>query len=179
MVMKHSIAHKVNRKIFWLAGCVLIVLVCGAAAVLVIKHNDTPVPIGDQAAYDSAKKEATIDNDGVPTETSDGKASNPGTYTPPSSNNGIAIQPSQSAGNVAISVKLAGYSDGDCTLTITNGTKTASRQAKIIYAPSFSTCAGFTVPISDIGTGTWKIALDIVSGGVTTSKSVTYEVQGT
>lgn len=98
-------------------------------------------------------------------------------YTPPEGNSGITIAPSVSGNNVVVSTQLAGYSDGTCKLTATNGAKTNSQTADVIYAPSFSTCAGFVVPIDDLGHGTWNLTLDVTSGGITSTKTTTYEVR--
>lgn len=105
------------------------------------------------------------------------KGSTPNTsYTPPVTNSGITLTPSISDNQVVITTKLVGYSDGTCSLTVTNGTRVNSQNADVIYAPSYSTCAGFTVPISDLGVGDWNIELSITSGGQSTSKAVTYRV---
>lgn len=99
-------------------------------------------------------------------------------FSPPSSSSAITITASQTnSTEVAISTKLAGYSDGTCNLTISNGNKTTTQSAQVMFEKQFSTCAGFTVPISTVGTGTWNVKLDVISGGTTTSKTISAEVK--
>lgn len=75
---------------------------------------------------------------------------------------------------MVITTKLYGYSNGSCQLSISNGTRNIVRQAEVMYQSQYSTCAGFSVPISELGDGTWKIKLDVISGGVTLSKELSY-----
>ena len=77
---------------------------------------------------------------------------------------------------VTVQTKLVGYSDGSCTLTATNGSNIFTQTAQVIYAPDFSSCAGFSVPVSQLGTGTWSIKLDVTSRGNTQSKTTSVEV---
>lgn len=81
----------------------------------------------------------------------------------PTSSDSISLTASQQAADVVVITKLtgSGYSQGTCTLTASNGSKDTSKTADIIYQPEYSTCAGFTVPISTLGTGTWKLSLKV------------------
>lgn len=82
-----------------------------------------------------------------------------------------------SSNEVTIFTKLQGYSAGSCELTIKKGDKTVSKTAPIIYQDNYSICAGFTVMISDLGSGKWDILLGAKpSGGEIINKSITYEV---
>lgn len=80
-------------------------------------------------------------------------------------------------GTETITAALGAVADGTCTLDITNGDKHTSQTADVIYQPQSSSCAGFSVPISDLGTGSWRITLSVASNGTTTSKTVTQVVQ--
>jgi hypothetical protein len=75
---------------------------------------------------------------------------------------------------VTVTTKLPGVAAGTCTLEITNGTKSASKSAPVIYQPEFSTCAGFSIPVSEVGSGTWAITLKLA--GTDISKSISLEV---
>lgn len=81
----------------------------------------------------------------------------------------------ESNNTVTILTKLYKVSDGTCTLTLTNGSKTYSESAKVIYQPDFSTCAGFNVPKDKLGSGEWTIELSVV-GNVSVTKTITFEV---
>lgn len=55
---------------------------------------------------------------------------------------------------------------GTCTLTLTNSQtgKVVTKTADIIANPSSSTCKGFSIPVSELSPGKWRIAIDMVSG---------------
>lgn len=102
----------------------------------------------------------------------------PGTEPPtPTTPETIEITPSKGSGIVTVATKLHGYAAGTCNLTVTNNGKTTSYNANILYQPEFSTCAGFSINISDIGTGQWQINLTVTpEGGAPISKQVMYAV---
>lgn len=54
-------------------------------------------------------------------------------------------------------------SSGTCALTLTDssGGRVVTRSAGIIQNPSSSTCEGFNVPVSELGSGTWKIEVGV------------------
>mgnify|MGYP003586595371 CR=1 FL=1 len=79
---------------------------------------------------------------------------------PAASNNPtLSITTKQEAESVTILTKIQSVSEGTCNLTATNGANTITQEAKVIYQPEFSSCAGFSVPISGLGIGTWNITL--------------------
>lgn len=57
--------------------------------------------------------------------------------------------------------------EGDCILTVTNGTKTITRLATLQALASSSTCKGFDVSVADLGPGSWKITLNVTVDGKT------------
>lgn len=52
---------------------------------------------------------------------------------------------------------------GTCQLTLTNGTKTVTKTSEIAQNPSSSTCKGFDVPTSELGSGNWNIRIEVNS----------------
>lgn len=104
----------------------------------------------------------------------------PSTSTPnknPATENTIDLSTQQEAnGTVTVFTKLSGYTSGTCNLNITNGGKTTTQAAAIYYQPEFSSCAGFSVPISSAGSGTWSLTLTVTSNGSSTSKTITAKV---
>lgn len=76
-----------------------------------------------------------------------------------SSNPTISITAKQEGESVTILTKIQSVSEGTCKLTATNGANTITQEAKVIYQPEFSSCAGFSLPISGLGSGNWSIAL--------------------
>ena len=64
-------------------------------------------------------------------------------------------------GELTVSSKLYSISDGDCQLVVKNGTQKITRAAQVIYQPTYSTCAGFSIDKSEFSNGTWDIILTI------------------
>jgi hypothetical protein len=116
-----------------------------------------------------------------------GGSTNPGqpdTHTGNSSapqannDNSIALSARRESNNsVTILSKLYGYSSGSCQLKVTNGVNTDSQTAEIIYQSQFSTCAGFSVPVSKLGNGVWSIKLTTTSEGAVKSRTISFEVK--
>ena len=81
----------------------------------------------------------------------------------PTDNSSIELSTNKDGGNAVIIIKLKehGYSQGKCSLTITSNSKKNTQEAPIIYQPEYSTCAGFSVPISSVGNGQWNISISV------------------
>jgi len=89
----------------------------------------------------------------------------------------IGLSAKQETNNtVTVFTSLKGYSDGSCVLTITNAGKTVSQSADVIYQAEESICAGFSVPIDQLGAGTWTLKLSVTSNGTTENKTIEYKV---
>jgi len=98
--------------------------------------------------------------------------------TPPSSASNIELTTNtDTEGTVTVLTKLFGYSDGTCTLNVQNGTAKISQSADIIYQQEYSTCAGFSVNTSALGSGTWTLDLVVTSKGVSATKQLTVSVK--
>lgn len=54
-------------------------------------------------------------------------------------------------------------SSGVCELTLTSASKTVTKSAEIIQNPSSSACAGFDVPVSELGSGQWDLKIKVTS----------------
>jgi len=90
----------------------------------------------------------------------------------------VSIATSQEGSSVTVLTKIQSVAEGTCTLTITNGAKSVTQEAGVIYQPEFSSCAGFGVPVSTLGSGMWNITLTVVpTGGTAISESTTLEVK--
>lgn len=90
----------------------------------------------------------------------------------------VSISAKQEGSSVTVLTKIQSVAEGNCTLTVTNGAKSATQEAAIIYQPEFSSCAGFGVPVSALGAGTWNIKLTVLpTGGTAISKTTTLEVK--
>ena len=49
---------------------------------------------------------------------------------------------------------------GNCTATLTNGSKTVTKSSSIAQNPSSSTCEGFDIPLAELGSGNWNISIE-------------------
>jgi hypothetical protein len=92
-------------------------------------------------------------------------------------NKDIELSGKQEAdGTITVFTKLYGYTSGSCELKISNGGESYQQTAEIVYQPEYSSCAGFSIPISELGPGEWNITLTL-SGAQTASKSLILKVQ--
>lgn len=55
-------------------------------------------------------------------------------------------------------------SSGTCDLTMTNGSKTVTKNSGITQNPSSSSCEGFDIPVSELASGSWKVSIVVTSG---------------
>lgn len=99
--------------------------------------------------------------------------------TPESTSQSIELSARQEPNNtVTIFTKLYGYSSGNCELNVTNGDKKHSQIATIVFQREYSTCAGFSIPISALSKGQWTIQLRTIdSEGTSKDKTFSYEVK--
>lgn len=67
-------------------------------------------------------------------------------------------------GNVVIRTTINQMlGSGTCSLTLSNGQRTVTRSSGIVQNPSSSTCEGFSVPTSELGSGSWDINIQVAS----------------
>ncbi len=115
----------------------------------------------DAAKADSdAKKDFIETKDPTPTPTANTDSS-------------ITLSASQEGQSVVVLTQLKGYPSGSCELLVQNGSASFSQTADIIYQPEFSSCAGFTVPVSKLGVGQWKLTLTAKQADGTASEKST------
>ena len=68
-------------------------------------------------------------------------------------------------------------SEGTCTLTLTKGAKAVTRTAGIQALPRISTCQGFDIPLSELSSGQWNVAVHFENSALTadTTKQITIQ----
>lgn len=159
----------------------ILVLAIGVSVALWIVRNDggttsiddgievTPAP-KSLSEEDAANKKAFID--------SQEKGSNSDTTTQEGAssdqqNSDITLEVQQNQDEVVISTQLQNIGDGICTLEITKADKAYSDTAEVIYQPRYSSCAGFSVPVSELGKGTWVVSVSATSLSNNSAKSST------
>lgn len=164
-----------------IALAVAVIVGAGAAAYWFKFHSPAQDASTDGPTPEQQKEMQKVDNDkkkSFAEETKD--VDNPGVTIPtPSSPDTIELSASKTdASTVTVFTKLKNYASGNCELTVTNGTKTHSATAQILYQPEYSSCAGFSVPLSELGTGTWTIKLAATpTGAQAVTKTITLEVK--
>jgi cytoskeletal protein RodZ len=117
-------------------------------------HEDTSKKAATQA--DAQAKKQLIESDN-PSNSSDSQSS------PPAKGSQITdlSAKQESNGTVTVFTRLSSNADGKCQLSIANGAKSETKPADIIFQPEFSTCAGFSIPIRDLGYGPWNLSLAV------------------
>ncbi len=170
-----------HKKLLVLAGCILVLLlglvILEATGVINLFGSSKNLTTAqkDAAKTDAAKKKQLTQN--YPTASPDKTGSSSSTYTPPSGSDNVKVSAERAGSSVTVLTKLYGYSDGTCTLAITNASRTFTQTAAVIYQSQFSTCAGFSVPVSQLGTGAWNIKLTVDSQGNTASNTTTLDIK--
>ena len=54
-------------------------------------------------------------------------------------------------------------SSGVCALTLSSNDRTVTKTVPVVQNPSSATCEGFSIPVSELGSGKWDISLTITS----------------
>lgn len=90
----------------------------------------------------------------------------------------LSVSATQDSNSVTVLTQIHNIASGECKLTATRGTSNISRTASVIYQPQFSSCAGFSVPVADMGSGSWQITVVVTSDtNATLSQTITQEVK--
>lgn len=148
----------------------LLIAVSGLVAldrfdVINIFPNDT-IPEISQEPSEKEKKEETHTNSTKKESLLDSVKNNQPqsiVVPTPSSNANIDLSVTKEGNDVIFITKLKeqGFSEGQCTLLISANGKSVEQSAAIIYQPEYSTCSGFSVPVSSLGSGNWNIKLSV------------------
>lgn len=93
-----------------------------------------------------------------------------------SSDQTISFQTRNETDEVVITTNLSSISSGTCKLTITADGDTFTQTAPVIYAPEYSSCAGFSVKKSELAGDAWSIRLDVSSGSDTFTTTASHRV---
>ena len=95
--------------------------------------------------------------------------------TPVSRKLSVSTQ-NETDGTVTVFTKIYGIPSGTCTLTASNGARSVTERAEVMYQPEHSTCAGFSIAKSRLGSGTWNIRLVVSYDGSVYTKEVKAKV---
>ena len=131
-----------------------------------------------QTPQDASRKQEYIDN-AIKQEQQGNQGTQENTPQPPQPSSDTISLSAQRANNDSVTVytQLAPIASGTCTLTVTNGSKTTTQKAEIIYQLQHSLCAGFSVPVSTVGTGDWSLKLSVEAPSGVAEKTISYGVK--
>ncbi len=170
MTKKHII---ISLGIIGILACTLLTL--EKAGIIDFWHSGTNTKAGPTKEEKAAEDKFNSDAKKKFIEDSSKSNNNEGTATPTVSLSLSAQQ--ESTGSVTLFTKLYGIPSGKCTLTITNGGQKNVQSADILYQSEYSSCEGFSIPVSMLGTGNWNIQLSVNSNGKNYVKDVDFEVK--
>ncbi len=90
----------------------------------------------------------------------------------------INILATQSGSSITVISKIYHVAEGTCMLRVTNGISQTEQSAQVIYQPEFSSCAGFSIPVTELGTGRWNISITFTpTSGQPITDSTSLEVE--
>ena len=157
-------ARKIVSRRLWLALVSVSLLAVGLVVVLekqhvidLVKNPFTPqVPQQktpeEQIKVDQANKKSFVEN----TDTQPTTQNNTVPQSP-----AATISPTQSGDSVVVKTNLRDVAEGICELKVSSARGTFTEKAQVIYQADFSSCAGFSIPISKGGAGHWVLTLSL------------------
>lgn len=155
-----------NRTIIKPVLLILVILLLAGAVLFRLEKSrktDLVKMPGNNTQTKQQKDQETKDNANTKREYLD-NSYNESRETQPGANvssQSISLIANQEGSSVVILTRIQGVSSGNCKLVIANGSAHTSQSAKVIYQPEFSSCAGFSLPVSSVGVGSWDITLSV------------------
>ncbi len=171
--MKKMIQKQNRRPWIYLLLAVVILVSYAVYAVFFAKP---PVTYEDGGKKKELLEPSISTTSSAPSQDKASKPEESTSYSPPASSDNLGLSAYVTDGNAVIITKLYGYSDGTCTMSLRKATQTVTRSAPILYQSEYSSCAGFSIPVSELSSGQWTVTLDAQSGSTTTSKQILLEV---
>lgn len=180
-----NIPHHFSHRLAWGAVALGLVVAASAGAYLLWPRSPQPTPINQppHAATPAQKASEQQHNATSKQQFNDsavqqaaGQPAGQQQPQPAPTSQQIELRAETAGQAVTIHTKLAHASSGTCSLRIRNGEREQQQTAAIIYQPEFSSCAGFSVPVSPLGQGQWQIELTVTTDGATLTKTITHKV---
>lgn len=122
-----------------------------------------------QEKQDAQDKQTFLDNENKQTPSTPQESGKNESKLPP-----ISMEAKKANNQLVITTNLSSISSGTCTLTLTKGDQAITKVAEVIYAPEYSTCAGFSIATTELGRGTWDISLSVKTTKGTAVKAMNY-----
>ncbi len=154
-----------KKKIFILVAIIIFVAIA-TLAILEKAHVTDFVKLPAQQNPQGPTKEQIEEQEKIDEDRKQDFIESPETPSTPTQPGSVELTAKQeSDGTVTILTKLHDVASGTCDLVITNGSKTFTQSAQVIYQPSFSSCAGFSVNKEKLGAGQWSIKVSVSGNG--------------
>ena len=113
------------------------------------KPTDEQKMGGDQIKQDSIEKEATQDDN---------------TNTPSSPIKVTITANTVNGPTYQVRARIDDIlSEGACKITLSQNDKVLTKEASVQPTANFSTCAGFDIPVSELGNGSWNVKIIVTS----------------
>lgn len=184
-IKKKKMTKKQRIVVLILMGAILILAASTAAYYISTKNNGAPKE--DSGAISQEKNNGNnevISSDNSPDNTTSSssqtsstpeeeKANSPqyeGEDPNESASLSGAITYSAVSGDIlTIRTNIDQVVSGTCTATLSSGGRVVTKASSIMQDPSSSSCEGFDIPVSELGSGTWKVEIKAQD---TTNRSV-------
>ena len=174
--------NKQSKKILLVSGVVLLFIFCAILVKTGVIQSpftgNAPTPEGPTKAEIETQKKAEAQQKQEYLDSNNQDNGQP-TATQSNTTNSakIVLTAKQEGSSVTVLARMDGVSSGSCSLKASQGSKRISLEADLIYQPEFSSCAGFSLPVSQLGPGTWDITLDAHTNVGQLIQSTTLEVK--
>jgi uncharacterized protein YpmS len=167
------VQKKTSKKSLIITLSVIVVLATGAGAYALLSHGSSSEPTASEDNQsksledsNSSSESTSINTDSSSTIHESEKDIQP-SYEGEDTNNSISLTGVVNYKSVINDSLLLRttinqiLNSGTCDLTLSNGQKTVTRSSSIVQNPSSSSCEGFDIPISELGSGTWSIEIKL------------------
>ena len=163
---------KMSKKVIIITLVVVTLAVASAGAYFLFSPNDEKDTIKDsQSKETNSSTSTTEDQDTTSTNATEHEAEKDITpsYEGENTNTSQTLTGVINYAGVANDILMIrttinqALSSGTCRLALSNGSATVTRDSNIALNPSSSTCEGFDVPISELGSGNWTITITVTS----------------
>ena len=155
---------KNKRKLITLA-CIALLLLLGiiflelSGVTNFVKQNQDQTQEKNKPTAEEVKTQTSTDNDKKKTYIENSTDQSP--TAPLNSTKQVELVAKQEGAAIIVSTKLRNISDGECSLVVSNGSKTKKFVAPTLYQPEFSICEGYSIPLSELGSGNWGFELTV------------------
>jgi flagellar basal body-associated protein FliL len=172
-----NIVRKKSRKpVIFIIATVIFLAIAAAAVHFAMSHDSLPKnadrqaasinydpPTDDQVQAGINQKQSTVDN----------SAKNDSPPPAPTTSLNITMTSNgQSDGTYRIRYLIdQSISTGTCSLTMIKDGRTVVKTASVQALASSATCAGFDIPVAELGSGTWQATLTVSSGAASGTAS--------